>query len=167
VTEKFIFWAQALDNSSPDHIESHGEDLAPEDTVRRQRAVSLVSMVVKTGALVYESRGVQLTADAHHFVVEVPSVQRDRAGRTASIVCYGDYDGTVGDALGAAMAAGLDEFAKRIGRSLLPEHFELTRESFAALKTKSSTRRLVRMVAIGAAAVAVLVLGYWVVSRGS
>ena len=167
MTEKLIFWAQALDNASPDHIEMRGEELSPDDTVRRQEAVSLVSGVVKAGSRIFDQRGVQLTEDGRHFVVEVPSAERDRAGRTAPLVCYGDYDSTVGDALGASVAVGLDDFAKRIGRNILPEHFELARESFAVLKKKSSTRKLERVVAIGAVALALLAQAYWLVSRAS
>ncbi len=165
MTDKSIFWAQALDNASPDHIETHGEELPPDDTARRQEAVSLVSNVVKAGVRVFDRRGVQLTEDGRHFVVEVPSAERDRAGRTAPIVCYGDYDSTVGDdGLGASVAVGLDDFARRIGRTILLEHFELARESFAELKKKSSTRKLVRLVTLGAVAFALLALAYWLVS---
>lgn len=162
-----MFWAQALDNASPDHIDMRGEELSPDDTVRRQEAVSLVSSVVKTGSRIFDQQGVRLTEDGQHFVVEVLSAERDRAGRTAPIVCYGDYDPTLVDALGASVAVGLDDFAKRIGRNILPEHFELARKSFAALKKKSSTRKLERVVAIGAVATAVLALAYWLISRTS
>jgi hypothetical protein len=166
VTEKFILWAQALDNASPDHFDVRGEELSADDSVRRQEAVSSVSSVIKNGTRVYEVSGVLLTADDRHFVLEVPSAQRDRAGRTAPIVCYGDYDAAVGDALGASAAVALDDFAKRIGRTLQPEHFELARASFEALKKKSSTTKLVRTVGIGAAALVLLAIVYWLAQRG-
>lgn len=136
MTEKLIFWAQALDNTSPDHIDMLGEELSPNDPVRRQEAVSLVYSVVKVGTRIFDHRGVRLTKNGRHFVVEVPAAERDCAGRTAPIICYGDYDPTTGDALGAAVVAGLDTFAKQIGRNIFPEHLGLARESFAALKKK-------------------------------
>jgi hypothetical protein len=166
VTEKFILWAQALDNSSPDHFDVRGEELPADDSVRRQEAVSSVSSVIKNGARVYEVNGVLLTADDRHFVLEVPSAQRDRAGRTAPIVCYGDYDAAVGDALGASAAVALDGFAQRIGRTLLPEHLEIARASFEALKKKSSTTKLVRTIGIGAVALVLLAIVYWLARRG-
>ncbi|KAB2911236.1 MAG: hypothetical protein F9K40_01165 [Kofleriaceae bacterium] len=166
MTEKFILWAQALDNASPDHFDVRGDELSPDDSVRRQEAVSLVSAVIKNGARVYENGGVLLTADDRHFVVEVPSAQRDRAGRTAPIVCYGDYDATVGDALGASVAVALDDFAKRIGRTLQTEHFDLARASFEALKKKSSTTKLVRTVGIGAMGLVLLAIVYWLAQGG-
>lgn len=165
MTEKFILWAQALDNASPDHFEVHGKDLTPEDTVQRQEAVSKVSSVIKNGERLFEKSGVLLTADASHFVVEVPSVQRDHAGRTAPIVCYGDYDATADNALGACVVVALDEFSKKIGRTLQPEHFELVRSSFDALKKKSLTTKLVRIVGMGALVLVLLVIVYWLAQK--
>ncbi len=126
----------------------------------------MVSSVIKNGARVYENGGVLLTADRSHFVVEVPSAQRDRAGRTAPIVCCGEYDASVGDALGASAAVAVDEFAKRIGRTLRPEHFEGARVSFEALKKKSSKTRLARAVGLGVVGLLLVVVAYWLASRG-
>jgi hypothetical protein len=165
MTDKFILWAQALDNASPDHFEVRGKVLDPDDTVRRQEAVSLVSSVIKRGARICEKSGVLLTADDSHFVVEVPSAQRDSAGRTAPIVCYGDYDATVGNALGASAAVALDDFARRIGRTLQPEHFELARASFETLKKKSSTTKLVRTAGIGTVGLVLLAIVYWLAQK--
>lgn len=167
MTEKYIFWAQALDNSAPDHIEVRGEELEAGESLRRQEAVSLVSRVVKSGECIFHMGGVLLTADTQHFVIEVPSVQRDKVGRTAPIVCYGVFEREVGDEFGASVAVGLDAFAKRIGRSLQPEHSELIRESFAILKKKSSTKRRIRNTAIGIVAFALVAIGYWLASRNT
>jgi hypothetical protein len=139
--EKFTFWAQALDNSSPDHMDKRGEELSPDDSYHRNEVVALVSAVVKRGTRVFESNGVQLTVDKHHFVLEVPSAERDQAGRIAPIVCYGNYDPvmqSVGNAFGASVAVGLHDFATRIGRSLQPEHVELVDIAFVELKKKST-----------------------------
>ncbi|MDD2273244.1 MAG: hypothetical protein PHP95_14435 [Desulfuromonadaceae bacterium] len=159
--ESFIYWAQALDNSSPDHIEVHGQTLLPDDTVRRQEAVSLISGVVKAGSRVFDRRGVQLTCDGLRFVMEVPSMERDRSGRTAPIICSGDYDLKISKELSASVVAGLDDFAKRISRNILSEHFNLARESFEVLKKKSSTRRLVRVVVTGIMVLVLLSIAYW------
>jgi hypothetical protein len=163
VTEEFTFWAQPLDNSSPDHIAVRGEALSADDSKGRQHAVSLVSNVMKRGTSIFKMDGVQLTADEHHFVLEVPSDQRDKSGRIAPIVCYGNYDSTVGGALEKLVPAGLDDFAKRIGRSLQGGQLELARRSFEDLKKKASTRRLVRVIGYGAAAFIVLALAALIV----
>lgn len=167
MTEQLIFWAQALDNASPDHIDISGTRLSPDDVVRRQEAVSLVSNVIKAGTRIFDTRGVQLTEDGRHFVVEVPSAERDRAGRVAPIICYGAYDASVGDALASSVVDGFDAFAKRIDRNILPAHSELARKSFIELKKKSSTRRIVRAAGAVAAALVLLALVYWLASKGS
>ena len=164
MTAKLTFWAQALDNSTPDHIELRGEQLVPGDSAKRQEAVSLVSGVVKIGSRIFDQRGTQLTEDGRRFVVEVPSIERDRAGRAAPIVCCGDYDSMVDADFSASVVVGLNGFAKRIGRNILPEHCELVRESFRVLKKKTSTRRLIHLVGIGTVLLSVLALAYWVIS---
>lgn len=158
MTVKFSYWAQALDNASSDHILLYGEELSPDDPVRRQEAVKLVSAVVKQGVRLFDSGGLQLTADSQHFVVEIPSAQRDLAGRIAPIICYGEYNDSVIEGLGAEVFAGLTEFGLSIGRTLRPEYSNLTREAFAALKKKSSRTRLARVATIGLLALIFLIL---------
>lgn len=163
--EKFILCAQAIDNTSPDHFYARGEELSVDDSARRQEAVSSISSVIKNGMRVYEDSGVLLTADAHHFVIEVPSAQRDRAGRTAPIVCYGAYSAAVEDELVTSVTVALEHFAKRIGRTVQPDHLTLVRTAFENLKKKSSTTKIKRTVLIGAGALALLAVVYWLVQR--
>ncbi len=165
MTEKFILWAQALDNVSPDHFDDRGEELSADASARRQDVVSLVSSVIKSGTRVYEVSGVLLTADNFHFVLEVPSAQRDNVGRTAPIICYGDYDAAIEDELGDSAVVALGAFVKRIGRTLQTEHINLVRDSFDSLKKKSSIVRLLRTVGIGAVILVLLVLVYELVQR--
>lgn len=165
MTEKFILWAQALDNISPDHFDVRGEELSDDDSARRQEAVSSVSNVIKHGTCVFEDSGVLLTADNHHFVLEVPSAQRDSACRTAPIVCYGACDAAAGDALVASATVALEYFAKRIGRSLQPEHLNLVRASFEALKKKSLATKLMFAFWIGAICLVFLAVVYWMTQR--
>ena len=105
----------------------------------------------------------QLTADGQHFIIEVPSDQRDAAGRTAPIICHGAYGPDAVDELGATVSDGLAGFAAHIGRTLTSGQLEQARDAFAALKKKSPTKRLVWQVAIGAVALLLLVLAYRVV----
>jgi hypothetical protein len=63
--------------------------------------------------------------------------------------------------LGASAAVALDDFAKRIGRTLQLEHFELARASFSALKKKSATTKLGRTLGIGALVFVLLRIVYW------
>jgi hypothetical protein len=167
MTENLVYWAQALDNASPDQIDLRGEELSSEDTIRRQEAVSMVSSVVKSGWRIFSEGGVQLTADGHRFVAEVPSAQRDEAGRIAPIVCCGEYGNRIDEVFVESVAVGIDDFAHRIGRTIDPEHFKITRRAFAVLKKKASMRKRVRVFGIGALAFVLLALVYVFTSRGS
>lgn len=163
MTDKFIFWAQALDNASPDHFDVYGNNLAPDDTVQRQEAVSMVSSVIKNGTRLFDKNSVLLTADASHFVLEVQSVQRDLAGRNAPIVCCGDYETITGNALGSSAVIALENFAKKIGRSLQPEYYQLVLASFDALKKKSLKRKGKGIVWTITVVLALLVIVYYLV----
>lgn len=166
MTKKFVYWAQALDNISPDHIEFLGEELTSDDTIRRQEAASLVSKVVKSGTRIFSNAGVHLTEDGRHFVVEVPSEQHDEVGRNAPIVCCGEYKGqAVDEAFGQFVTEGIGEFGQRIGRTIRLEHLELARGAFAILEDRISKRRIVRVVGIGALTLALLAL-LFLCSRG-
>lgn len=166
MTERLIFWAQALDNLSPDHIDFDGEELSLDDTARRQNAVSLVSRVIKNGTRIIDKQGFRLTEEGQHFVVEVLSVERDHAGRNAPIICYGEYDSTGSDALSKSVSDAIGCFAKRISRNILSDHFELLREAFATLKKQSLLRKIKRGGGIAVVALFLLALGFWVFLRG-
>lgn len=130
------FWAQALDNVSPDAIEFSGETLAPDDSARRQKVVSSVSLTVRNGREIFDSDGVRLIVDRQHFVMEVNSAERDQAGRIAPIVCFGHYDqGDVGS-ISSEVSLGLAAFAKQIGRNIESAQHEAILASFAQLKKK-------------------------------
>lgn len=144
MNSKFTLWAQALDNTSPDHIEVRGEILAAADALQRQAAVSRVAGVVKREKWTFKEGWVRLVADGSHFVFEIPSEQRDSAGRIAPIVCCGDYDSTLCDVLGSSTASALTGFASRIGRTLSPAHLDLAKVFFDELKKKSTQSRLQR-----------------------
>ena len=163
----FIYWAQALDNTSPDHIEAYGQTLSTDDTLGRQDAVSTISSVVKVGTRIYDQQGIQLTYDRCRFVIEVPTTERDHAGRIAPIICCGEYDLKNGDKLGALITFNLDAFAKRIGRNIRSEHNGLIQESFIVLKKKSLSKKLVMIVVTGIGILFLLSLAYWLITMGS
>ncbi len=166
MTENLVYWAQALDNTSPDHIVLRGKEVSPEDATNRQEAVALVSHVIKSGTRVFDHGGVRLTVNEHRFVVEVLSQEHDQAGRTAPIVCCGEYDSPVDEVLGASVVAGIDDFAKHIGRTIRLDHFDMTRQAFGDLKKKASTKAFARMVGAALLAVTLVIVVYLLISRG-
>lgn len=155
------FWAQALNNSSPDHIVKHGVELEPDDILGRREVVSLVSEVIKRGTRIYESKGSLLTADAHHFVIEIPTAQLDQIGRTAPIVCYGCYNKTMDEEFKTKVIGGLETFAAKIGRSVQSEQIDFIHESFTILKKKSTKKIIRTAIIVLAVLLGFLYLGHW------
>ena len=103
MAEKYIFWAQSLDNTSPDHFMDQGVDLLAEEKQGRQKIVSLIYEVAKRGRRRYDASGVALTATRRDFVLDVPMVELDVVGRSAPVTAYGvmavDFDREFEDAL--------------------------------------------------------------------
>lgn len=160
MTNKFIFWAQAIDNTLPDHIECGGELLAPAEVERRQQAVSNVSGVIKAGNKIFDENGVRLTVDKGRFVLEVFSVERDIAGRLAPIVCFSSYDSTDIDTYSATVISCLEDFAKRIERNIPAAHQLLVKNSFKELKKKSWAAPIVRTAWMSLVMLALFMLVY-------
>lgn len=149
MNNKLIFYAQSLDNLSPDSFRFNGEDIGAHDTNRIGIAASQISQVAKIASPIFEYDGVRLIADGKHFLIEVPCSELDEAGRVTAIVCCGDYHFNTGEEFAAAFVRNLYDFSKRIGRSLMPEHIVLARQAFSILK-KRSLQKIICITALGA-----------------
>jgi hypothetical protein len=68
-------------------------------------------------------------------------------------------------AFGSTIASGVEGFAKRIGRTVAPEYLNTISKAFGELKKKSSNARRLRGVAIIALILAIIAIGYAIVSR--
>lgn len=154
---KFSYWAQALDNSSPDHIILEGEGTLPEDQIKRQQVVKLVSAVIKRGVRIFDAGGLKLTVNSPNFVVELPSEQRDVVGRIAPLICYGQIDYLEVEHSGNEVFEGLSGFARSIERTISLEYSEFISSAFERLKKKSSDKRK-RLVALALVIVIILVV---------
>ena len=147
MTKKLMFLAQSLDNESPDPIELGGKMLQPDDTIRRQQAISLVAAVAQSGTQIFAKKGVRLMELDCRLLLEVPSEQTDNSGRTAPMV-YCFEQATVDDHSWQSIAADLSDFAQRIGRTIHPDYLEVQKEAFAALKKKRRMRKLYQFLAL-------------------
>ena len=155
MSTSLIFWAQALDNRAPDHFSEAGELLSDTQTARRQEAAARVSEVIRTGARVFEEGHVTVTANATHFVLEVPSAQTDVTGRTAPIISCGS---ATDELLEREPIVGLQEFATLIGRQLSDENIERARRGLDRLKKKLRMRLWQRRAGYAAVFLAILFL---------
>ena len=156
--KQFIFWAQALDNTSPDHVEMRGQVLSPDDAVEREKAASTVADIIRRGSAVYQEGHFKLTVCKNRFVLEVPSVQRDNAGRVAPLVCCGEYRSRDLDILEHAVASALDRFAQGIEREIDSSQRNSIGPAFAVLKKKSVSGRRGCLMALGAAVILLIVV---------
>lgn len=165
MTEQRVFWAQALDNASPDHIEVSGKLLAAGDTGPRQAATAQVSGVTKAGRTIFSSGGVRLIVDRRRFVIEVRSSDTDHAGRIAPIVHCDEYNGAGDGTFGDAMIEEIDQFARRIGRTIPPAHREEVREALRSLRKWHVRGRRRRAAIFGTVALIMLVVLYHVLIK--
>jgi len=150
---EFIFWAQALDNTSPDHIEMNGEEIPAVDPARRQKAVSTVGAVSRSSRFSIECRDVRLAANSTHFVVEVPSVELDTAGRIAPLICYGPHHGYEDKQLGVKIVEGVLGFADRLGRNVSADNISDAHQALANLRAALKRAERMRKIAMGSVAV--------------
>jgi hypothetical protein len=123
-------WCQALDNQSDDHIELNGAMLTGDDNMKRQQAVSAVSSVIKSGRKLYSKDDVILTADKSSFCIEVPSEQKDVAGRIAPMIYVDD----ISTSSSASVSTKLSSFAFKVGRTISGQSLILVKEAFSKLK---------------------------------
>lgn len=105
------FWAQAFDDVSPAHARLVGQDLAPDDTVHRQKLARLISNVAERGIVIFDKDGIRLSADGTHFIVKIVSSRLDPLGRMEPVVCHGTHRGTNVHTLLRPVENGFRDFA--------------------------------------------------------
>lgn len=136
----FTFWAQSLDNVSPDHFEIDGQPLADSDVAGRQGVVTQIARIAEKGAMVFQEGGVSLTVSRDGCVVEAYSNLPDQAGRIAPIVGLIKVDYRPSPSLGDAVSEAMRSFALSIGRDLKAGHDELVRNAFSVKFARRGTR---------------------------
>jgi hypothetical protein len=82
------FWAQSLDNQSPDIIFSDGKELSDDES--RQNLVSEIYEIPKNNLKTLPaSSGVTIRYFYPKFVIEVIPTERDQVHRLAPVIIYG------------------------------------------------------------------------------
>lgn len=140
---KTILWAQALDNTSPDHIRVDGEDLREND-MKRQEAVSFVSNFPNSGSH-YENNGFSLTINRQEYKIQVLSIERDSSGRLAPIIFWGNIQK---DALKdtGEIKINIENFARKINRNIQKDHLNFIDYSFAQKNQKKNKKILAAII---------------------
>lgn len=148
--------AQALDNQSSDHYRVNGQDLMPEDEARQQEMAALLSGVTKAGVRTFDQEGVRLTVRGNRFVLLVPSMERDIAGRIAPILCHGELGAGDRETLATRVTEELDAFARYIGRSIDSAKADLVRRAITSAPRAPRATLLRQILLLAALAFALL-----------
>lgn len=134
---ELVFKAQSLDNRSPDHYQIGDELISIEAESRRREITNQISEVALKGKFLFKSKGAEFIIHHSRFLVQVYSLQLDRAGRRAPILCSGELNRD--DNLqfeSRNIINAITKFAARIDRSIEPEHAEVIADVIANLKKK-------------------------------
>lgn len=139
------FMAQALDNASPNHFvlmdDASGEFEELQEPERQEEVYKHISLVATNGTVIFENGGVELIARESKslclYLLQVPSVEPDVAGRVAPILCYRAYtDGSLSLDEIAKISAGLQGFAASISRSIAPQTLADVTKAFEVAQKK-------------------------------
>ena len=112
------FRAQSLDNLTPDPMEVNGRRLEAKDQEERQKLVRHISQVSISGTQVFSEGPISAFRRRNEFILEIPSDQRDSAGRVAPIICYGRVSKESEKSRPDDVVSAIRDFANRIGRGV-------------------------------------------------
>lgn len=151
-----VFQAQALDNTSSDHLQL-AESRSELSAQAREQAVAFVSSVSSGGSVLFSQDGVKLFANGNFAVLQVISEERDRLGRMAPVVCCLEHiqgEGSVEDVWGA-----MESFAQSIGRSFSDPKRLAAREALSMFAKKPQGRGCLALLlpGLGLSVVAMLI----------
>lgn len=138
------FWAQSLDNSSSDYIESEGRIISNDETEIRQNVVRRFSEISTRGKCVYEKGNVRIFILSPDFLIEVISANRDVVGRFTPIVCCGRLPDSYDTKWAREVIIKFREFAQISGRNLTKAIEEEIFRSLDQLLKKKIKRKLAR-----------------------
>lgn len=113
---RLSFWAQALDNSSPDHFEYAGVEIPHANTHSREAIASQVSEAIRSGVELLKDESHRIIRNRTHLLVEIRGTERDKIGRAAPIVCLADAHDLRTAEKRAIILDELDRFSTAIGR---------------------------------------------------
>lgn len=86
--KKLSFWAQSLDNQSPDILVKYGEELSNDKL--RQELVSEINEVTTKKEISPSDSSVTIRYSDPKFVIEAIPTEKDQVNRIAPIVIYGE-----------------------------------------------------------------------------
>ena len=146
--------AQALDNTSASPVYVGGKEISEYEIEQRQQAYERANTISQNGQLVFEEGNVLLWTCPEEFLIQVPMVERDIAGRVSPISCCGYWEDSDADDMAETVIRELEAFCRQIRRVLADGADETVREAFkSATKKKNAwtvSRKAVLLALIAA-----------------
>ena len=137
------FQAQSLDNLALDPMEVNGCPLEEKDKEERKRLVQRIDQVSKSGTRVFSEGSISAFRLGNEFILEIPSDQKDSAGRIAPIICYGHVSRESEKSWPDEVVSAIRDFANRIGRGVSDQ--AAVRRGIEAVKKNWISRLWVRI----------------------
>lgn len=140
IEAKLSFRAQSLDNRSVDPVETDNQRRPQDDHIERRKFAEQISRVSLDGRLVFTNgiHAVHLLGD--EFLIKLPSIERDVAGRVAPILCYGTLPDEPIDSWPDEVVESIAGFARRIERTISAESRQIARDGVRELVTARRSR---------------------------
>lgn len=157
---EFIFWAQALDNSSSDYFEKNDKEIT--EVKNRNELSGKLFAIKQNGETFIKNEGFELTKNKNSILIELDSKEKDEKGRIAPIVCFCEYALLNVDEFCSefqkTMKNGSGGFADRVKRSFKEENVNAICSELKKKKTKN--REINKKLIIGGACLLGLYLIY-------
>lgn len=156
---KVYYLAQSLDNSGADHVYVDEMEITAERVEDYQSIAAFTSKVALSGLTVYSEGGLMLKEYKGKFFIEIETCERDNQGRIAPILVYLESNQIIDEALIERICIGIENFLKKIHRSILPEDFLRIRSALNRLNKKYSATKIDRSpLVIGIAIIFVIAI---------
>lgn len=151
------FYAQSLDDRSPDHVEVNNRLLTEDDEC--QDLAQKISEVSLNGDEVFSKNWHSAFLLDNKFLLETPSDERDDADRIAPILCYGHVPDEPPVSWSIDVVNAMVRFAERIGRKVSDDSRERACEGVKAiLEAEKKNQLRMRRKMLGVTAL-LIVLG--------
>lgn len=151
------FYAQSLDDRSPDHVEVNNRLLTEDDEC--QDLAQKISEVSLNGDEVFSKNWHSAFLLDNKFLLETPSDERDDADRIAPILCYGQVPDEPPVSWSIDVVNAMVSFAERIGRKVSNDSRESACEGVKAiLEAEKKNQLRLRRKMLGVTAL-LIVLG--------
>lgn len=157
---RVIFWAQALDNRSPDQVEMNGELISSDSPALRSELVSFAARKMNHGIARSSSQDIRFASSPLYIALQARSADRDSLGRSSYVVCCARKNAF---ASGNELRKELLRFASSIGRTMDAVVLDQLESIFDTIK--KNNRKSGRIALLVCAALLAIAIA-WVRGRG-